>query len=90
MGVRLPSSGCLPALDGVFRRLGPARSCLQLAWKRSRAQLWYLACWGICFYNKRKKTLVLQLVWAQGHRSMVLRHLLHTEQIRRVTCRAKA
>lgn len=66
---RLPSSGCLPALDGVLRRLGPARARLQLACKRTRAQLWYLACPGICFYNKRKKTFVLQLVWAQGHRS---------------------
>lgn len=37
---------------------------------------------SISFYNKLKKTLVLTLVWVQGHRGTRIRRLLHTQQIR--------
>uniref|UniRef100_A0A8D1KJ69 nucleoside-diphosphate kinase n=1 Tax=Sus scrofa TaxID=9823 RepID=A0A8D1KJ69_PIG len=79
----------LPAPDEALGPGSSLRPSLWQAWEASGVLLWSLALPSISFYNKLTETCA-QVSWAQVHRHTMLRHLLHTEQIRRFSCRAKA
>lgn len=72
----------LPAPDEALGPGSSLRPSLWRAWEASGVLLWSLALPSISFYNKLTETCA-QVSWAQVHRHTMLRHLLHTEQIRR-------